>query len=115
MKSLINFELLWDKTNGYALHCSNRADAELFIESVRELYPSMCTQWAPGEINYMQHGNETIYTFDSKFNGGWRKSRLMYGSVRSAREMGYTVIEFSDIYQEEELNESETSLDVLFG
>jgi hypothetical protein len=39
----------------------------------------------------------------------------MYGSVDAARDMGYTVIEFSEIYQEEDLNESEASMDVLFG
>ncbi len=115
MKSPIDFALLWDKTEGYAVHCSNKADAELFIQCARELHPEMCTQWSPGEINYYQHENETIYTFDSKIGGVWEKSKLMYGSVNSARCIGYTIIEFSEIYQEEDINESGASLDILFG
>ena len=115
MNSPIDFTLLWDNTVGYAVHCSNKADAELFIQYARELHPEMCTQWSPGEINYSQHEKETIYTFGSKVGGVWRKSKLMYGSVSAARDMGYTIIEFSEIYQEEELDESEASLDVLFG
>lgn len=115
MKPMVDLTLLWDNTVGYAVHCSNKADAELFVQYARELHPEMCTQWAPGEINYRQHESETIYTFDAKYGGVWKKSKLMYGSVDAARDMGYTIIEFSEIYQEEDLNESEASLDVLFG
>ena len=115
MRPMVDMTLLWDNTVGYAVHCSNKADAELFVQCARESHPEMCTQWSPGELNFSQHESETIYTFDSIFGGVWKKSKLMYGSVDAARDMGYTVIEFSEIYQEEDLNESEASLDVLFG
>lgn len=115
MKSPIDFTLLYDKTEGYAVHCSSSFEAETFIEWARELFPKMCERWAPGEINYYQHESETIYTFDAKNGDKWMKLKLMYGEVGSSRDMGYTIIEFSEIYQEEDINESEASLDVLFG
>lgn len=115
MKSPIDFTLLWDKTEGYAVHCSNCDDAEVFIEWAHNLFPKMCEQWAPGETNYLQHESETVYTFDSKQNGKWLKLKLMYGSVDTVREMGYTIIELSDIYTPAELEESEMPLEVLFG
>lgn len=115
MKSPIDFTLLWDETKGYAVHCSTKEDAEEFIEWSRALFPGMMEAWAPGETNYRQHESETIYTFDSKISGEWRKSKLMYGDVHTAENMGYTVIEFSDIFTMPELEESEMPLDMLLG
>lgn len=115
MKSPLDFTLLYDNTEGYAVHCSSSFEAETFIEWARELFPKMCEQWAPGETNYHHHESDTIYTFDSRMNGQWSKLKLMYGDVTSATGMGYKVIEFADIHQEEDIDESEASLDVLFG
>lgn len=115
MKSPIDFALLWDETDGYAVHCSSQFEAETFIEWARELFPKMCEQWAPGETNYHHHKGDTVYTFDSRMNGKWSKRRLMYGDVAPAIDMGYKVVEFNAIYKEDDIDESEASLDVLFG
>lgn len=115
MKSPIDFALLWDKTEGYAVHCSNFFEAETFIEWARELFPKMCEQWDPGETNYNKHDSDTIYTFDAKQNGKWIKLKLMYGDVTSAIDMGYKIIEFADIYLEDDIDDGGASLDVLFG
>lgn len=115
MKSPIDFALLWDETDGYAVHCSSQFEAETFIEWARELFPKMCEQWAPGETNYDHNESDTIYTFDSRMNGKWSKLKLMYGDVASAIDMGYKVVEFNAIYKEDDIDESEASLDVLFG
>lgn len=115
MKSPIDFTLLYDKTEGYAVHCSNPADAELFVYWASSLFPKLCSQWAPGETNYQRNGSDTIYTFDASRGDSFIKFKLMYGDVDSAIYMGYKVIEFSEIYQEEDIDESEASLDVLFG
>jgi hypothetical protein len=115
MTPQVDFTLLFDKTEGYAVHCSNYTDAETLVQQARIIAPNLCNQWGPGEINYRQHESETIYTFDAKQSGKWTKLKLMYGSVGAARDMGYTIIEFSEICQEEDINESEASLDVLFG
>lgn len=115
MKSPIDFTALWDKTEGYAVHCSNSFEAETFIEWARELFPKMCEQWVPGETNYHHHDGDTIYTFDAIKDGKWFKLKLMYGDVKSAIDMGYKIIEFADIYLEDDIDDSGASLDVLFG
>lgn len=115
MKSPIDFALLLDATDGYAVHCSSQFEAETFIEWARELFPKMCEQWAPGETNYHHHKCDTVYTFDHRRNGKWSKFKLLYGDVTSVIDMGYKVVEFADIYQEYDIDESEASLDVLFG
>ena len=115
MKSQIDFTLLLDNTKGYAVHCSNEEDAKLFVQCAKELYPEMCTMWDDGETNYSKYGSETIYTFCLRTTGGrWVKSRLMYGSGLMHRNIGFTIIEFSDIYQAEDINESDLSIDALF-
>jgi hypothetical protein len=111
----IDFTLLIDRTEGYAVRCRTQHEAEMFIQSVQESYPNMCEHWRPNETNFDQHESETVYTFDSRSAGNWIKRRLMYGSVDTVEQIGYKVIEFSNIYQEDDLNESEASLDVLFG
>ena len=115
MKSPIDFTALWDKTEGYAVHCSNSLEAETLVEWAHELFPKMCEQWAPGEINYHHHESDTIYTFDCIKGGKWFKLKLMYGHVTSAIDMGYKIIEFADIYLEDDIDDCGASLDVLFG
>lgn len=115
MKSQIDFTLLLDNTKGYAVHCSNEEDAKLFVQCAKELYPEMCKTWGNGETNYSEYGSETIYTFCVRTGGGWKRSRLMYGSIPVHLDFGYTIIEFSEIYQEEDINESELSIDALFS
>lgn len=115
MKSPIDFALLWDETDGYAVHCSSQFEAETFIEWARELFPKMCEKWAPGETNYHRHGGNTVYTFDARRNGKWSKLKLMFGDVESVIDMGYKIVEFNAIYKEDDIDESEAPLDVLFG
>lgn len=115
MKSPIDFTRMWDEAEGYAVHCSSSIEAETFVDWVRILFPSMCEHWGPNETNYSKNEDETIYTLEIRRNNKWSKSKLMYGSLIDARRLGYKIIEFSDIFQEEEINESEASLDVLFG
>ena len=39
MKSPIDFTLLCDGNDGYAVHCPSEEDADLFLEWARRLYP----------------------------------------------------------------------------
>ena len=115
MKTPIDFTQLWDKVEGYAVHCSTKDEAEEFIGWSRALYPGMMEAWEPGEINYSKHESETIYTFDYKMGGEWRKHKLLFGSVNEAKKLGYKIIEFSDIYTPQELEESEMPIESLLG
>lgn len=112
MKSQIDFTLLFDNTKGYAVHCSNEEEAELFVQCVKELYPEMCKAWDDGETYYSMYGSETIYTFFVRVGAAWKKSQLMYGAA--SLSTNHTIIEFSEIYTMPELEESEMPLDMLF-
>ena len=101
-----------DNTEGYAVHCSNEEEAELFVQCVKELHPEMCKTWDSGETNYSKYGSETIYTFCVRIGTECRKSQLMYGAA--SLNTNYTIIEFSEIYTMPELEESEMPLDMLF-
>ena len=63
MKSPIDFTLLCDGNDGYAVHCPSEEDADLFLEWARRLYPQWCKAWEDGRNNYPQHGTATVYTF----------------------------------------------------
>lgn len=115
MKCPIDYTKLWNETKGYAVRCATREEAEEFIEWTRVLYPGMMDAWEPGELNYDKHGLETIYTFDYKISGEWRKHKLLFGAIKEARSLGYTIIEFADIYTPFELQESDKPMDFLFG
>lgn len=115
MKPTVDFTQLWNQTEGYAVHCATKEEAEEFIGWVRALYPGMIETWPPGEINYNPYESETIYTFDRERDGEWRKEKLLYGSVQEAKGMRYKIIEFSDIYSPAELEESDMPLDMLFA
>lgn len=115
MKSPIDFTLLCDGNDGYAVHCPSEEDADLFLEWARRLYPQWCKAWEDGRNNYPQHGTATVYTFDSKDgNGVWQKAGLRFGDI-SVSEIGYTIIEFDDIYIQEELAESDQPVSLLIG
>lgn len=113
MNSPVDFTLLCDVTEGYAVHCETEDDANLFIAWARRLYPRMCTMWSYGVNNYGQNGKDTVYTFDSKINGRWEKKRLMFGSVRVTTSLGYKIIEFDDICKHTEINESDQPINYL--
>lgn len=115
MNSPIDFTLLCDRTEGYAVHCTSEEDAGMFVECARALYPQWCESWADGETNYRLHGEDTVYTFDLKDdNGIWQKNGLRFGDI-SVIKLGYKIISFSEIYQHEEILESDQSFDMLFG
>lgn len=117
MKSPIDFTLLWDTTEGYAVHCSTEDEANEFFEWVQLLFPGMVKGWEAKENRFFIHKSETIYTFDSNVSfGEWRKSNgLLYGSVEAAKEIGYKVIEFAEICHHSEIEESEMPIELLLS
>lgn len=115
MKSPIDFTLLCDGNDGYAVHCSSEEDADLFLEWARRLYPQWCQAWEDGRNNYSQHGTATVYTFDTKDgNGVWQKAGLRFGDI-SVSEMGYTIIEFNDICHPIDITESDKDIKFLLA
>ena len=115
MNCPIDFSLLHDVHKGYAVHCKTKEEAEQFVYWAKTMYPKLCTEWELNQHRYNHHHQNTIYTFDSPVGVGWEQTRLMYGHVKTATGMGYTVIEFDDICNRPDIEESDKSLDFLFG
>ena len=114
MKSPIDFTLLCDNAQGYAVHCQTEEEAELFLEWAKRLYPGYCNSWE--DTKYDDHEENTIYTFDSDYgNGKWFKGGLRYGSMQAAIDIGYTIIEFADIYKPAEIVEGDQPISLLIG
>lgn len=115
MKSPIDFTLLCDKPAGYAVHCPTEEEADLFLKWARRLYPGLCASWHKDENNYSRHESKTIYTFDHDSRGRWTQGSLLFGNISAAQSLGYTVIEFADIYSSAELNESDKNIEFLLS
>jgi len=113
MKSPIDFTLLIDKTEGYAVHCSTQEEADLFYQWACRLYPHHCTSWSYGSNRWSEHRENTIYTFDGGTSDKWHKRGLLYGKIQTAIDIGYTVIEFEEICKQAKLVESSIPLDFL--
>ena len=113
MKSPIDFALLCDRTEGYAVHCTTEEDAAMFVEWARRLYPNRTSNWNDGETNFDSHGDKTVYTFNRKHGDSWAKSNLLFGDIRRVIDIGYTIIEFDEIHKHEDLVESDKVLDFL--
>lgn len=109
MKCPIDFTLLYDQVEGYAVHCSCKEEAEEFVAWTRKLFPDSCKNWQDGNTNYGYHGSNTIYTFNAMFGGQWKRSGLLYGSVTAAIGIGYKVLEYADICMD--IEESEMSVE----
>lgn len=113
MKSPIDFTLLCDRTEGYAVHCSTKEEADLFYQWACRLYPNYCTSWSYGSNRWHEHGEDTIYTFDGGSVPNWQKRGLLFGKKQTAIDIGYTVIEFEEICKQAKVVESDMSLDFL--
>ena len=115
MNCPIDFTLLYDEHKGYAVRCKTKEDAAELVKWAKTLYPELCTEWEMNQSRYSTHHQNTIYTFDSPAGVRWERTRLMFGHMKTAIGMGYTVIEFEDIYNRPDIEESDKSLDFLFG
>ena len=112
--SLIDISFMLESASGYAVRCSNKDEATMFVCHVREVYPHLAEKWKDGEVNF-HFGPNTVYTFDTRLGGKWRQVGLMYGLMNAVIGSGYKVIEFSAILTEPDINESGESIDALFG
>ena len=114
MKSPIDFTLLCDRTEGYAVLCTTEEEADLFMEWAHRLYPGRTSNWKDGETRFATYGEETVYTFNQDIGHGcWQNSNLLFGPFRKVQELGYTIIPFSEIYRAEDIAESDQSISML--
>lgn len=101
---------------GYAVNCRTFAEAQYFVDYVREFHPEMSQNWDDGEYKFDRYEEATVYTFDMHLGGNsWTKRSLMYGELRECVRDGYKILSFDDICARPDIEESDKSLDFLFG
>lgn len=115
-EAIIDVEYLLNNP-GSAVRCETIDEAKHFIAYMKEHYPDLCESWHTDETRF-DHGNDegigyTFYWMDS--NDNWLRDSLMYGSILSLRIDDYTIIDFWELMNTNELNESDKPIESLFG
>lgn len=112
MIDYLNVELLLDNP-GSAVICNTKEEATQFLKYVKDEYPDRCRDWDPKKPFF--HKDGVAYTFYWKDrNGMWNIDNLMHSSTAFVLSDGYTILNFHDLTNECEINESDISLDMLF-
>lgn len=101
-------------TPGSAIFCSTKEEAKQFLSYMKEYYPDKCQQWEDGETRFSSGGiGYTFYWMDRPDN--WRLDNLMFGKISELLHGNYTVLNFYELVEAKDLEESEMSIDSLFG
>ena len=112
MIDYLNVELLLDHP-GSAVICVTEEEAKQFIKYVQKNYPDKCSYWKRGETFFKTGG--VAYTFYWKDrNGMWCVDNLMHSNISFVMNDGYAILNFHELTNECEINESDISLDMLF-
>ena len=101
---------------GTAVQCATEEEAQQFLSYMKKHYPDLCKNWDEDETRFNHYPDGVGYTFywlDG--NGDWRKDPLMYGGISSLHDEHYTVLSLWEIMDSKELEESDQSIDILFG
>lgn len=92
----------------FAVHCSTDAQALHFIQEVRRQYPR--NAWDHNDTRWHDEGGVAYSPYIN------RGKRMTWESVSHYVNRGFVIIEFEDLIPiEQEIVESEYSIDVLFG
>lgn len=94
-----------------AVHCKTKEDAIHLLKCLTLEYPERCIGWATGETHFGQYRN---MCYCPRLNTDDILG-LTYCSVEHFEELGYTIIPFEELLVCTDINESERSLDFLFG
>lgn len=107
----IDFSQLLVHGTRYAVHCETREEAEIFLSCLREKYPEKCENWKRGETHF---GKYSTTCYSPCLNMGEYET-LKYCNKGYYEDEGYTVIPFTALIVQPDIEESELSMDALFG
>lgn len=104
----LDFSALLNPDFDFAVHCSTDAQALHFIQEVRRQYPR--NAW---DHNITGWYDEVGVTYAPYINRG---KRMTWDSVSHYVNRGFVIVEFEELIPiEQEIVESECSIDVLLG
>ena len=93
----------------YAVHCSAIEEAKHFVNQIKKQYPTKARGWNYGQTNW--HSDcEMCYAPYLNEN-----DTMCWCEREYYEEEGFTILEFSDLLPDSDLEESEQSLDFLLS
>lgn len=95
-----------------AVNCTTEEDALHFLAAMLVQYPQKTPYWTWPRTNFDGHTNRC---YCAGLNPNDKYDRMMFGTIHSFKEDGYTVIPFTDLHITSALEESDQSIDFLFG
>lgn len=104
----LNLEpLLGDRR--YAVHCSTIEEAKHFVNQIKKQYPSKARGWNYGQTSWQEDEEMCYAPYLNESN------TLVWCNKGYYEENNYTIFEFTDLLPEVDIEESELSIDDLFG
>ena len=94
-----------------AVRCSSEDEARALIYNIRKQFPDMATHWTIDENHWNEYKMDTCYTLF--YSGMTRPQGLCFYYIEWYLKNNYEIVEFADLCNQVEIEESEMSIDVL--
>lgn len=105
----LDFSALLNPDYDFAVHCSTDDQAVHFLKEVRRQYPK--NAWSHNDTRW--HDESGGIAYSPYLNRG---KRMTWDHVSHYEERGFVILEFEELIPfEPEIDESECSIDILFG
>lgn len=96
-----------------AVHCMTEDEAKTLIHNVKTQYPTMAGSWSVDENRWDSYKENTGYTLF--YSGDKEATGLSYFYLDWFHENKYEVVEFSELSNPVELEESEMPIESILG
>lgn len=97
-----------------AIHCTTEDEAKTLIHNIKTQFSLMAgTSWSVDTNNWDLYGKNTGYTLF--YSGDREATGLSYFYLDWFRENNYEIVEFSELYNPVELEESEMPIESILG
>ena len=116
MSESIDVEYLLN-TPGSAVLCSTEEEARQLIKYMKDHYPDKCQHWEIDDTKFDRYGQDggLGYTFYWTCDGDWRVDNLMFGRMKELLKDGYAALNFYELLETKDIEESEQTIESLFG
>ena len=94
----------------YVVHCTTAEDAEHFLAAMKRQHPSRCKNW--NGTKFGKYDDGICYRPNLNMPEGYNMRHCNLGYYQ---EEGYEIIPFEDLVIHPDIEESEQSVDLLFG
>lgn len=107
----LDFSPLLVKGPRFAVYCETEEEALIFLRRYREEYPDRCSTWREDDTHFGRYDRH-CYRPNLNMPEDWG---LKYCSYEHYEGEGFTIIPFADLIVQSDIEESDLSMDALFG